>query len=123
MERLEKRRLGLMEDKPDNMGMIIPIIFRGDLTNLPSRIKDRVHYCDFSKFTLATTEIKQNTDYYTEIEKIADIIYKFDKLFKEQGIEPCECNSFSLPSEEELKLEPWREKMISPFPLFPGREV
>ena len=112
-----------MADKSNNMGMIIPIIFRGDITDLPPRIKDCFHYCDFTEFTLATAEIKQNPEYKKEIELIAKVIHRYYKLFKEQGIDPCKCDSFNLPSEKELELESWREKSSNPFPPFPGREV
>lgn len=123
MERLEKQRLDLIEDKSDNIGMIIPIIFRGDTKDLPPRIKNRIHYCDFREFSLATTEIKRNPDYNKEIEKIAEIIHKIYKLFKEKGINPCECSSFSLPSKEEIDCESWRETSNNPFLAFPGKEV
>lgn len=123
MERIEKKRLELLADRSNNMGMIIPIIFRGEETDIPPRIKDRIHFYDFRDFTLATQEIKRNSKYAGEIERIAEIIHRFSKLFRERGIDPCECDSFSLPSEKDIELESWREKPRNSFPPFPGREV
>lgn len=123
MERLEKKRLELLGDKSNNMGMIIPIIFRGDETDIPPRIRDRIHYYDFRDFALSTLEIKRNPKYEPDIEKIAKIIHRFSKLFKEQGVNPCECDLFKLPSEREIESESWGEKPSNSFPPFPGREV
>lgn len=123
MERLEKQRLSLVEDRSNNIGMIIPIILRKGEQGLPPRIKNYRHYYDFSDFRLSTKEIKNNDYYDKQTDQIAEIIYTLYKLFEEKGIDPCECKDFSLPSKEELVCESWREKANNPFPPFPGREV
>ena len=122
MELIEKKRKQLLEDKTKNTGIIIPIIFRGEKEDLPCDIGDYIHYCDFSQFTTASPHIEQNPEYIDEIQKIVKIVYGKYKLYKQNGIDPCcDCESFSLPSEEEVK--PWKIKLnksSTPFQR-PGR--
>src|SRR5688572_29920864 len=57
MENVEKKRKQKLGDQFDRTSrMIIPIILRGDLENLPIKIKG-IHYYDFSKFTVGTLKI------------------------------------------------------------------
>lgn len=122
MESLEDKRIQMLGGKIDNNGMIFPIIFRGDKADIPSNIKDRIQYCDFSKFTTASSHIKKNSKYVRDIEQIAMIISSYYKAFKERDINPCTgCESFSLPREEDI--EPWEEKSKKTRSSFPGRGV
>lgn len=123
MERLEKKRFDLLENKSVDMGMIIPIIFRDKMKDssfgIISKIKNEKHYCDFSKFSLSNMEINDYPDCIEKIDQIAQEIYSVYQLFEEWGGDPCcECNSFSLPCEDEAIL--WKNNYKSPFP---GREV
>jgi hypothetical protein len=100
-------------------GYIIPIIFRGN-DDLPERIKSSKHYVDFSKFTLATSDIARNPEYIAEIQKIAKIIYEHYKTFNDLDVDACNsCASFELPKLE--LLSPWRDKPKKVSPGFPGR--
>ncbi len=120
MECVEKKRIKLLGNRVNNMGMIIPIIFRGD-RDLPPEIKDNIHYCDFSKFTTASPHIEENPEYVAKIEMIAQTIHEYYTTFDDKGLDPCsECDSFCLPSEEEAK--PWGTNSNKPIP-FPGRGV
>ncbi|MDF0664695.1 MAG: toll/interleukin-1 receptor domain-containing protein [Nitrospira sp.] len=102
-------------------GMIIPIIFRGDPAKLPDEIKAHRHYCDFTRFTTADTDISKNPQYITEIEKIAKAIYEHVSSFEASGIELCsDCINFRLPSENEIPT--WRSPAQRPRAVFPGRE-
>jgi hypothetical protein len=122
MESLENKRIQMLGGRVNNNGMIFPIILRGDKADLPPNIKDRIQYCDFSKFTTASQHIKKNSRYVRDIEKIAITISEYNKAFKELNIDPCcGCESFSLPSEEDIEL--WEEKSSKPTSTFPWRGV
>ena len=119
MEHIEKERMQLLGGRAiPERGMIIPIIFRGELEDLPPKIKN-IQYADFSKFTLATLDLSRDPEYIKQIENIAKYIHEYFKLFRKHGTDVCSgCNSFRLPSEE--KIEPWREKPKKRI-KFPGR--
>jgi len=122
MERLEQERLHLLENQSTDMGMIIPIILRGDMKDsssiIKSKIKDGIHYCDFSKFSLSNMDITDSSECINKIDHIATEIYSMYQLFEDCNGDPCHgCNSFSLPSEDEVRL--WKNNNVPPFP---GRE-
>jgi TIR domain len=115
----ESRRRLLNPELAHGRGFIIPIIFRGN-DDLPIRITSSKHYVDFSKFTLATSDISRNPEYIEEIQKIAKIIYEHYKAFDDLDTDPCNsCTSFALPKDEQLL--PWRDKPKKVSPSFPGR--
>ena len=121
MESIEKKRLELLGDKSfPGQGMIIPIIFRGEKEDIPLKFENCIHYSDFSKFTLASVDINTNPEFIIQIEKIAKYIYKCYKNLNEQTDICSECNSFKLPTDEEI--QPWREQPKKQM-VFPGREV
>ncbi len=122
MERIEKRRRELLGNRANaEVGMIIPIIFRGAKEGLPDRLKKFIHYCDFSRFTTVSPNINQNQEYVEQIQKIADVIYEHYEMLVNLNEESADlCDSFTLPSEEEV--EPWRRSSSGAAP-FPGREV
>ncbi len=122
MEYIENERIKMLGGRAKNKGMLIPIIFRGDKEEIPSKITNSIHYCDFSRLTTASPHIKKIKKCAVEIEKIAETICDYEKAFKERDINPCSgCDSFSLPSEEEI--ESWEEKSSKPISPFPGRGV
>ena len=123
MERIEKKRMQLLGERAiSERGMIIPIIFRGKIKDLPPKIKKYIQCVgDFSKFTLATIDLSSNPDYTEQIKKIAEYIYEYSEIFREIDVDVCgDCNSFRLPPEE--KIEPWRKETKKPM-AFPGRGV
>jgi hypothetical protein len=117
MEILEERRLRLMEHTfPKEWGMIIPILFRGEEDDIPEKIREHIHFCDFRGYTTFSTKISDNKDYVEKIEKIAMYVYKIHKKCESSGKNLCEdCNSFTLPSEEEVKSWPVKDKPTLPF--------
>jgi TIR domain len=123
MEILERRRLRKMAHTfPKEMGMIIPILFRGKKDDIPKRIRDHIHYCDFTGYSLASTKISKNTDYDKRIEGIAEYIHELHKQFELSGKNLCEdCNSFKLPSEKEVK-KSWPVKDKSTSNVLPFHE-
>ena len=66
MELLEKKRMKLAGANSGEYGMIIPIVLRGG-DNLPDDIKKRIHYLDFSKYTTASANIRNNSEYVEQI--------------------------------------------------------
>jgi hypothetical protein len=121
MERIEKSRRKLLGGRADaEVGMIIPVIFRGSEEDLPDRLRKVIHYCDFSKFSTVSPDISKNQQYVDEIEKIAKVIHEhYETLVGLDEEITNQCDSFQLPSEEEV--EPLRRTIgTAPFPL---REV
>jgi TIR domain len=120
MEILEEERLKLMgEQIAQGAGLIIPIILRGRKEDLPKKIRDHIHFCDFSKFGTASRDISKNKAYVDKIDEIAQYIYDLYIKFKDMETDFCiNCHSFTLPGEQEVK--PWREKpkaLAAPFVL------
>jgi hypothetical protein len=115
MVALEGARRALLGPGGRGRGFIIPVILRGS-DNIPQRIRDHVHYADFSKFTLATPRLASNPDYVEKIQQIAQVIYDQYRAFSDLGAKPCTgCEGFSLPSASALA--PWRT------PVFVNRQT
>ena len=112
----EKRTLICGKEKLANKGMIFPIILRGD-KDLPDKIKGKVQYCNFTKYTTASKHIRDNPDCVDQLESVAKNVYELYKAF--EGHEVCaECETFSLP--DPVDAPPWRP--TPPVPPLPGRE-
>jgi len=118
MQRLEDERFRKLKDfLPAEYGLIIPILLRGKAEDLPEKIRKHRHFCDFSKFTTASTEMTRHPEFVDKIEQIALYIWELYQGFRSAGWDPCsQCTSFQLP--DETKVQPWR----APIPPFPMRE-
>lgn len=115
MELLERRRRELAGGKlPIEKGMIIPIVFRPGAGGIPARIKGRVHYADFSKFTTASPDIRSNPEYVNKIEEIAAYIDDLSHCLS--GVDTChDCPNFVIPPIDS-------DELSKPQPQsFPGR--
>jgi hypothetical protein len=122
MERIEEKRKALLGPKGNGKGFIIPIILGGE-GDLPPKIKNSIHYYNFSKFTLASTEIRRNKDFIPDIERICLVIHELCRALAplHQTLEDIDCTSFQLPGKHEIP--PWRPGGAPPSPLpFPSRE-
>jgi hypothetical protein len=119
MQLLEARRFKAMEDSVSSQcGLIIPILFRGKAEDLPPRIRGHIHFCDFSKFTTASTKMTRHKEFVGKIEQIARYVYDLYENFQRHGVDPCsQCLSFRLPDETEV--QPWRAPLL-PFPMREG---
>jgi len=114
MEILEQRRLHLLGDRAQGRGLIIPIVLRG---NLPDKIKQNIHYYDFSSFTTATRDIRKNSKYVKAIDEIAEYIYSLKEDLEGLEIDVCgDCESFTLPPADSVS--PLRTGNLNP--PFPG---
>lgn len=112
MLRLDQQRRQLLGKAADTSGMIIPIIFRrGD--TLPDQIKRPYQYTDFSKYTLASTDISRNPDFIDEIQKICKVIHSHFETFSTQQLLDAafsQCAVFQLSSDVPL----WRAPPLPP---------
>jgi len=116
MELLEERRKGLLSGSlPAEIGMIIPIILRPGANGVPDRIRNRLQFSDFSRYTTATPTISSNPEYVEKIEEIAAYIQRVSIAFGD--LDPCQgCEGFLIPP-----LEPGQVRPPQP-PPFPGQK-
>lgn len=123
MKLVEQKRKALLGSAwPQERGMIIPIIFRGEVDKLPEDIRACRQYVDFSRFILADTRINKNRKYAREIEKIAEVIAESSSLLGRVNKNLCAiCDNFRLPSEDEV-LRRWPD-LRQPWDDFPSREA
>jgi len=121
MELIEEERLKLLAqvEVSKEYGMIIPIVLRGNLEDIPQRIRDQRQFADFSKFSTANPEISTNPDYALKIKDIAYYIYQIYQNFEQlqdAGKDICDiCNDFNMPDGAEI--QPWPRQQKAPFPL------
>jgi len=108
MEILQEQRMEMLQSSLGRRaGLIVPILLRGKVADLPQKIKEHIHFCDFSKFTTASPKIRRNRAYVEKIELIAEYIYELYQDFEKVNCDPCrDCGIFSLPAESEVA--PWR---------------
>ncbi len=103
MERLESKRLPLVDSAAQlKHGLIIPIVFRG-LKFLPSEIKSHRAYHDFQSFQLGSREMSHNSKFNSKIREIAEYIYDRCRELEALPTDPyLECDNFNLPEEAEV---------------------
>ncbi len=120
MEKLEEARLKVVQKfTGKKCGFIIPIIFRGE-KSLPDIIRDSRHYYNFGDFLLCDVELSKHPDYARKIKEIAETIFSIYELLIGLPEDSCAgCDTFALPSEEDVKH--WLGSIRSAPPLFPGR--
>jgi len=93
--------------------LIIPVIMTQHPDGLPPQITDSF-YVDFSRYTMATADLKSNPDFLPDIDRMVKRIvthYHYQKKSMPSGYD---CNQFVLPDVP----PPWRE---SPDPTFPKK--
>jgi TIR domain len=118
MRTLEKDRIPLLGATGNGRGLIIPILLRGKLEDLPEEIRNHIHCCDFSKFTTATGDISRDPEYVARIERIASYIDELRKDFAALNQNICDdCHTFRLPDLDSIT--PWQPDGPKP-PPFPG---
>jgi hypothetical protein len=91
--------------------LIIPVIMTQHPEQLPSQITDSF-YVDFSRFTMATADLKSNPDFLPDIDRMVKRIvthYHYQKKFMPPGHD---CNQFVLPDVPPA----WRESSDPTFP-------
>ena len=94
--------------------LIIPVIMTRHPDRLPEQITESTFYVDFSRFTMATADLKSNPDFLPDIDRIVRRIVMHYQCQMQFTPPEHDCNAFILP----LAPPPWRE---SPAPTFPQK--
>ena len=92
--------------------LTIPVIMTMHPDKLPPQITGNSLYVDFSRFTMATSDMKSNPDFLPDIMKIVDRIvahYQYQKKCTPAGHD---CNQFVLPDVPPV----WRDVPDLTFP-------
>ena len=120
MEMLETQRLNLLGASADKEhGLIVPIVLRSE-ENLPSEVRERRQYHDFTKFQLWQRSLARSKQYASKIESIARYIHQRYQALSALPNDPCvDCETFILPTETEIK--EWLTGMKAARTPFPGR--
>jgi hypothetical protein len=119
---VERRRQALLGNGAmQGRRLIIPIIFRTRIDGeIPEELRKNTTYCDFSKFTTASSEISENAEYVAEIEKIARTIVQHYNELEAAGYDLSNsCGDFRLPREDEVTV--WARSLRPTPKPFPGR--
>jgi hypothetical protein len=118
MEAIEQYRLDLLQEPDRERGFIIPIVFRGERF-VPTELKQRRLYYDFSKYMLFSEDMNRHPDYAPAIKEIAEYIYDRYLVLTKLAHNSTNCDSYTLPSEEDVR--PWLSRFSTPASPFPGR--
>ena len=94
--------------------LIIPVIMTRHPERLPSQVSESSFYVDFSRFTMATADMKSNPDFLPDIDKMVRRIVTHYEHLKKCTPPGHDCNQFVLPDVP----PPWREQ---PEPTFPKK--
>lgn len=78
--------------------LIIPVIMTRHPVGLPPQIANSTMYVDFSRFTMATPDLKSNPQFIPAIEKIVTRIVQHVELQKISTPSSHDCNQFVLPA-------------------------
>ncbi|WP_296945173.1 toll/interleukin-1 receptor domain-containing protein [uncultured Massilia sp.] len=92
--------------------LIIPVIMTQHPDRLPPQVSDASFYVDFSRFTMATADLKSNPDFLPDIDKMVRRIVAHYQYLKKCTPPGHDCNQFVLPDVP----PPWRELQDPDFP-------
>jgi hypothetical protein len=120
MERLEQTRLAKLAGQAGReAGLIIPVILRG-LDTVPAVIRAQRHCYTFDRFHLSTEELARNSQFEERIQELATVIQARRHALLPWADElTCDCQSFALPTEDEVR--PWLDRVVPPMAPFPYR--
>lgn len=121
MKKIEKIRVKKIgQNALNNKGLVIPIILRGEIKNLPDEdMKRHIHCCDFSKFNTSQPNINKSRLFVSEIEKIAKFIYDvYEELIKHNTIMSFDCARFRFNERDINKIK--KPKITAPLSPFFG---
>lgn len=119
MEKIQNtrtRKIG--QNALGNRGLIIPVVLRGKIENLPEKMSQHIHCCDFSDFNTACRKVHKIMPYIREIEKIAEYIYDLYKIFDQHSaVKNFKCEQFAFANNNMMKT--WQPKnATSPSPFY-----
>ena len=114
MKRLERDRIGLRDDLPDDeMGLIIPIITR--TTELHPDMKPR-KAIDCAPHILNSGR-RRNNNYRAELDKIAQRVNKIIVHFEQQDDDPVgNCDTFTFPNIDDEDVQQFITNGVTPIP-------
>jgi hypothetical protein len=92
--------------------LIIPVVMTQHPDRLPPQIADTSFYIDFSRFTMATADLKSNPEFLPDIDKMVRRIVTHYECLKKYTPPGHDCNQFVLPDVP----PPWREIPDTTFP-------
>lgn len=92
--------------------LIIPVIMTQHPDRLPPQITDNSFYVDFSRFTMATGDLKSNPEFLPDIDKMVRRIVTHYQCLRKTMPPGHDCNQFVLPDVP----PPWREITDTTFP-------
>jgi hypothetical protein len=92
--------------------LIIPVIMTQHPDRLPPQITDTSFYVDFSRFTMATGDLKSNPEFLPDIDKMVRRIVTHYQCLRKTMPPGHDCNQFVLPDVP----PPWREITDTTFP-------
>jgi hypothetical protein len=92
--------------------LIIPVIMTQHPDRLPPQITENSFYVDFSRYTMATGDLKSNPDFLPDIDKMVRRIVTHYQCLRKTMPPGHDCNQFVLPDVP----PPWREITDTTFP-------
>ena len=92
--------------------LIIPVIMTRHPAGLPPQIAGPGFYLDFSRYTLASGDLKSNPDFIPDIEKIVQRIVEHYHLVKQWAPPGHDSSTFALPDVP----QEWRAFSLPHFP-------
>jgi hypothetical protein len=78
--------------------LIIPVLMTRPPGPLPTQVTESMFYVDFSRFNMATPDLKSNPDFLPDIIKIVERIVTHYEYQKKATPADHDCNQFALPA-------------------------
>lgn len=97
----QQRRQALGRDLPPTKSMIIPVLLRGDMQDLPSGIPDSRFVVDFSAFMVGQQRIIEHPGFNVAIRRLSTEIFSIYQLWEGSDEHPRDCETFELPEPDE----------------------
>jgi hypothetical protein len=119
MEELERRRLALVPAAEQLNGLILILALRG-FDQIPAEIKGRRLCKNFEDFTLKPN-MRRDPAFQAAVLEIGRYIADRCGVFQDAGVPATGCDSFRLPSEEQVR--PWVKRFGSGAPPFANRDA
>lgn len=117
MEKLEKKRRQLLGDAAKGHRFIIPVVFAGDIGQLPQNIKNSAHCCDISAFTLQGANLSSNTSFSEALKPVCEGVLEIRKLLStHQSIVDANVNCTSLALPKKGSVPAWDTSVARSFP-------
>jgi hypothetical protein len=107
MERLQVARYqALQQDLSGQFGMILPLVYTGEESKIPTWISEHINYKNISKFTIADpVAIFDQQDFQEWLVTIANMVDSLYNAFQASPTNPCQtCGAYALPDAEDAAI-------------------